>query len=256
MLRGRSHQPYHGGYRGNPIPIAAKLLALVGPVNDALARRRAAAANTDMLLSDPTPLITVPVIPVVTIDRVEHAVPLAKALLEGGITIVEVTLRTAVALTAARAILAEVPSVVVGIGTVAKPLDVVHAVDAGADFLVSPGTPAALAQAFADAPVPVLPGCATASEAMALAAMGFPVLKFFPAEPSGGIRWLKAVAEPLPDIRFCPTGGVNADNAVSYLEQPNVIAVGGSWVAPPQAIAAGDFAGITARARVAAALRR
>jgi 2-dehydro-3-deoxyphosphogluconate aldolase/(4S)-4-hydroxy-2-oxoglutarate aldolase len=208
-----------------------------------------------MLLSDPTPLITVPVIPVVTIDRADQAVPLARALLAGGLNVVEITLRTPAALDAARAIIAEVDDVIVGIGTITKPLDVTHAVDAGADFLVSPGTPANLAQALADAPVPAMPGCATASEAMALAALGFPVLKFFPAEPSGGLRWLTAMAEPLPDIRYCPTGGVNGDNAASYLALGNVLAVGSSWVAPRQAIAAGDFAGITARARAAAALR-
>jgi 2-dehydro-3-deoxyphosphogluconate aldolase/(4S)-4-hydroxy-2-oxoglutarate aldolase len=208
-----------------------------------------------MLLSDPTPLIAVPVIPVVTIDRVDQAVPLARALLAGGLNVVEITLRTPAALEAARAIIAGVEDMIVGIGTVTKPLDVSHAVDAGADFLVSPGTPPGLAQAFADAPVPALPGCATASEAMALAALGFPVLKFFPAEPSGGARWLKAMAEPLPDIRFCPTGGVNGDNAAAYLALGNVLAVGGSWVAPREAIAAGDFADITARARTAAALR-
>ena len=168
----------------------------------------------------------------------------------------EITLRTPAALEAARAIIAEVEEMIVGVGTVLKPLDVTHAVDAGADFLVSPGTPANLAQALADAPVPALPGCATVSEAMSLAAFGFPVLKLFPAEAAGGVRWLNAVREPLPDIRFCPTGGVNGDNAASYLALRNVLAVGGSWVAPAAAIAAGDFAGITARARVAAALRR
>jgi 2-dehydro-3-deoxyphosphogluconate aldolase/(4S)-4-hydroxy-2-oxoglutarate aldolase len=209
-----------------------------------------------MLLSDPRPLITSPVIPVVMIDRADHAVPLARALLAGGINVLEITLRTPAALPALRAIVAEVPDVVVGIGTVTKLLDVTHAVDGGADFLVSPGTPAALAQALADAPVPALPGCATVSEAMTLAAMGFPVLKFFPAEPSGGLNWLKAVAEPLPEIHFCPTGGVNGDNAAAYLGLRNVFAVGGSWVAPAAAIAAGDFDAITARARVAAALRR
>ena len=211
--------------------------------------------SASMLLSDPTPLITVPVIPVVTIDRADQAVPLARALLAGGLNVVEITLRTPAALDAARAIIAEVDEVIVGIGTITKPLDVTHAVDAGADFLVSPGTPALLAQALADAPVPALPGCATASEAMVLAALGFPVLKLFPAEPSGGVRWLTAMAEPLPDIRYCPTGGVNGDNAATYLALANVLAVGGSWVAPRQAIAAGDFAGITARARAAAALR-
>jgi len=209
-----------------------------------------------MRLSDPTPLITVPVIPVVTIDRVDHAVPLAKALLAGGLPAVEVTLRTPAAFDAIRAIVAEVPDVIVGVGTVTKPLDVTRALDAGADFLVSPGTPASLVQALVDAPIPVLPGCATVSEAMTLAGLGFPVLKFFPAELSGGVHWLSAVAEPLPDSRFCPTGGVNGDNAAAYLALPNVLAVGGSWVASPQAIAAGDFAGITTRARAAVALRK
>jgi 2-dehydro-3-deoxyphosphogluconate aldolase/(4S)-4-hydroxy-2-oxoglutarate aldolase len=209
-----------------------------------------------MLLSDPTPLLTSPVIPVVTIERAADAVPLARALLAGGLNVIEITLRTPAAMDAVRAIIAEVDEIIVGVGTITKPLDVTHAIDAGADFLVSPGTPAGLAQAFADAPVPALPGCATVSEAMTLAALGFPVLKLFPAEPAGGLRWLNAVAEPLPDIKFCPTGGVNGDNAAAYLALPNVLAVGGSWVAPTQAIAAGDFAGITVRARAAAALRR
>jgi 2-dehydro-3-deoxyphosphogluconate aldolase/(4S)-4-hydroxy-2-oxoglutarate aldolase len=208
-----------------------------------------------MPLSDPTPLITVPVVPVVTIDRADRAVPLAHALLAGGINVVEITLRTPAAMEAARAIIADVSDMIVGIGTVTKTLDVAHAVEAGADFLVSPGTPAALAQALADAPIPALPGCATVSDAMTLAAMGFPVLKFFPAEPSGGARWLRAVAEPLPGVRFCPTGGVNGDNAASYLALSNVLAVGGSWVAPADLIATGDFAAITARARAAASLR-
>ena len=209
-----------------------------------------------MQLSDPTPLLAAPVVPVLTLERAEDAVPLARALLAGGLTTIEVALRTPVALEAVRAIAAEVPDVIVGVGTVTKPLDITRALDAGAEFLVSPGTPAALAQALADAPVPALPGCATVGEAMALAALGFPVLKFFPAEASGGVRWLKAVTEPLPDIRFCPTGGINGDNAAAYLALGNVLAVGGSWVAPPEAIAAGDFAGITARAKVALSLRR
>ncbi|MEX2034921.1 MAG: bifunctional 4-hydroxy-2-oxoglutarate aldolase/2-dehydro-3-deoxy-phosphogluconate aldolase [Xanthobacteraceae bacterium] len=209
-----------------------------------------------MRLSDPTSLITVPVIPVVTIGRADDAVPLAMARLAGGLPVVEITLRTPAAIDAVRAMVAEVPDVFVGVGTVTAPSEVARAVEAGADFLVSPGTPADLAQALLEAPVPALPGCATVSEAMTLAALGFPVLKFFPAEPSGGVRWLKAVAEPLPAIRFCPTGGINGDNAASYLALPNVIAVGGSWVAPAQAIAAGDFAGIVERARAAAGLRK
>ena len=205
--------------------------------------------------ADPTPLIATPVIPVITIDRVDRAVPLARALLAGGINSVEITLRTPAALDAIRAIAAEVEGIVIGVGTVTKAEDVDAACKAGAHFLVSPGTPGHLASALADAPVPVLPGCATVSEAMTLAALGFPVLKFFPAEPSGGTRWLGAVAEPLPHIRFCPTGGINAANAASYLKLGNVLAVGGSWVAPREAIANGDFAGISARAAAAAALR-
>jgi len=223
-------------------------------------RRPCAAGNEEakyppMQSSDPTLLITVPVIPVVTIGRADDAVPLAEALLAGGLPVVEVTLRTPAAIDAVRAMVAEVPDIIVGVGTVTAPRDVARAVEAGADFLVSPGTPAGLAQALMEAPIPALPGCATVSEAMTLAALGFTVLKFFPAEPSGGARWLKAVAEPLPAIRFCPTGGIDGDNAAAYLALPNVLAVGGSWVAPAQAIAAGDFAGITARARAAAVLR-
>jgi 2-dehydro-3-deoxyphosphogluconate aldolase/(4S)-4-hydroxy-2-oxoglutarate aldolase len=209
-----------------------------------------------MPLPDPTPLLTVPVVPVLTIERVSDAVPLARALLAGGLPVIEVTLRTKAALDAVRAITAEVPDVIVGAGTVVKPADVTEAVKAGADFLVTPGTPAALGEALREAGVPAIPGCATVTEAMALAVMGFSVLKFFPAEQSGGVRWLRAVAEPLPQIRFCPTGGINGENAAFYLALRNVIAVGGSWTAPPQAISAGDFEGITARARVAAALRK
>lgn len=208
-----------------------------------------------MPISDPTPLIVNPVIPVVTIGNARDAVPLARALLAGGLRIVEITLRTPAALDAIRAVTGEVPDVIVGAGTLLEPLDVTRAVEAGAHFLVTPGTPASLAPALREAPVPVMPGCATVSEAMALAALGFAVLKFFPAEQSGGARWLKSVSEPLPHIRFCPTGGINGDNAAAYLALRNVIAVGGSWVAPAQAIAAGDFAGITARAAAAVALR-
>ena len=209
-----------------------------------------------MPVSDPTPLIVSPVIPVVTVEKARDAISIANALLAGGLRVIEIALRTPAALDAIRAIVNEVPDVIVGAGTLLKPLDVTRAVDVGADFLVTPGTPHGLAQALADAPVPVLPGCATVSEAMGLAAMGFPVLKFFPAEQSGGARWLKSVSEPLPHIRFCPTGGINGDNAAAYLALPNVIAVGGSWIASAQAIAAGDFTGITARAAAALLLRR
>jgi 2-dehydro-3-deoxyphosphogluconate aldolase/(4S)-4-hydroxy-2-oxoglutarate aldolase len=209
-----------------------------------------------MLLPDPTKLLnSVPVVPVLTIERVADAVPLARALVEGELPVLEVTLRTQAALDAARAIIKEVPQAVVGIGTVTEIPDIRLALSAGAHFLVSPGTPPDLAAAMARVSIPALPGCATVSEAMALAAFGFPVVKFFPAEAAGGVAFLKAIGAPVPQLKFCPTGGIDARNAASYLALPNVVAIGGSWVAPKEAIAAGDFARITALAREAAALR-
>jgi 2-dehydro-3-deoxyphosphogluconate aldolase/(4S)-4-hydroxy-2-oxoglutarate aldolase len=206
---------------------------------------------------DPTSLLgRTPVIPVLTIENAAQAVPLARALLAGGLPVIEVTLRTAAALAAVKAIAAEVPQAVVGVGTVTSPADIDKSVAAGARFLVSPGTPAALADALAAAAVPALPGCDSVAGAMALAERGFRVLKFFPAEPSGGAAWLKAVAEPLPSIKFCPTGGVNIANAATYLALPNVVAVGGSWPAPPPMISAGRFDRIEELAREASALRR
>src|SRR3954452_13850605 len=205
---------------------------------------------------DPTSLVTkVPVIPVLTIERVADAVPLARALAAGGLPVIEGTLRTKAALDAIKAIAAQVPECIVGVGTVTRLPDIAAAITAGAKYLVSPGTPPELASALADASVPVLPGCATVSEAMALAARGFKVMNFFPAEASGGIAWLKSVAAPLPDIKFCPTGGIGGKNIAAYLGCPNVLAVGGSWVAPKDAITAGDFARITQLAREASALR-
>ena len=205
---------------------------------------------------DPTPLVAkTPVIPVLTIERTADAVPLARALVAGGLPVIEVTLRTKAALDAIKAIAAEVPDCIVGVGTVTRPSDIAAAISAGAMYLVSPGTPPDLASALAEASVPVLPGCATVSEAMALSGRGFKVLKFFPAEASGGTAWLKSVAAPLPDIKFCPTGGITDKNIAAYLGCPNVLAVGGSWVAPKDAIAAGDFARITRLAREASALR-
>ena len=210
-----------------------------------------------MMPPDPTSLIAkAPVVPVLTIARIEDAVPLARALAAGGLSVIEVTLRTPVALDAVRAIVAEVPECIVGVGTVTEVPDIRQALAAGAKYLVSPGTTPELADAFARIPVPVLPGCATASEAMALAARGFPVLKFFPAEAAGGVVFLKSIAAPLPHLKFCPTGGIDVRNASAYLALPNVVAIGGSWVAPKDAIAAGDFAKITALAREAAGLAR
>ena len=206
--------------------------------------------------ADPTALVAqTPVIPVLTLERTADAVPLARALAAGGLTVLEVTLRTKAALDAIKAIAAQVPDCVVGVGTVTRASDIAAAIAVGAKYLVSPGTPPDLAAALAGASVPVLPGCATVSEAMALAGRGFKVLKFFPAEASGGVAWLKSVAAPLPDLKFCPTGGIDAKNIAAYLACPNVLAVGGSWVAPKDAIASGDFTRITRLAREASALR-
>ncbi len=206
--------------------------------------------------SDPSPLFSAPVVPVITIRDAAAAVGLARALAAGGLNAIEVTLRTPAALDAIRAIAREVPGAVVGAGTILREADIGAAADAGARFLVSPGTPPALAKALAAAPVPALPGCATVSEAMVLSGMGFPVLKFFPAEAAGGTRWLRSVAEPLPGVRFCPTGGIGIRNAAEYLALPNVVAVGGSWVAPRESIDAGDFKRIAELARDAAKLPR
>ena len=205
---------------------------------------------------DATPFVSkTPVIPVLTIERAADAVPLARALVAGGLPVIEVTLRTKAALDAIRAVVADVPDCIVGVGTVTRGSDIAAAIAAGAKYLVSPGTPSELASALAQASVPALPGCATVSEAMALATRGFKVLKFFPAEASGGTAWLKSVAAPLPDIKFCPTGGIDGKNIAAYLGCPNVLAVGGSWVAQKDAISAGDFARITRLAREASALR-
>lgn len=210
-----------------------------------------------MSMASPFQLFSaVPVIPVLTIARAAEAVALARALVAGGLPVLEVTLRTPEALAAIAAIAREVPEAVVGAGTVTRPDDVAAALAAGARYLVTPGTPAVLAAALAAAPVPAVPGCATVSEALTLMGLGFRMLKFFPAAASGGVAWLKAVGAPLPQARFCPTGGIDARNAADYLALPNVPAVGGSWVVPREAVAAGDFARITALARAAAALRR
>jgi 2-dehydro-3-deoxyphosphogluconate aldolase/(4S)-4-hydroxy-2-oxoglutarate aldolase len=210
-----------------------------------------------MVAPNPKPLFAnTSVVPVLTIERVEDAVPLARALAAGGLSVIEVTLRTDAALDAVQAIAAEVPETVVGIGTVTQASDIAFAFSAGAKFLATPGTPPALAVALAKALIPVIPSCATVSEAMALSALGFSVLKFFPAESTGGIGFLKAIAAPLPELSFFPSGGVDANTAPAYLALPNVVAVGGSWMVPKDALAARDFGKITALARAAAALRR
>lgn len=197
-----------------------------------------------------------PVIPVVTIDDPEKAVPLARTLVEAGLPIVEVTLRTSRALAAIEAIARDVPDAVVAAGTVLRPKQIAAVEEAGAKFIVTPGTSPALAEALSESTLPAMPGCATASEALMLAEHRFALLKFFPAVPSGGAAWLKAVAAPLADLRFCPTGGIDATSAPSFLALPNVACVGGSWMVPGDAVASGDWARIGALARHAAALPR
>jgi 2-dehydro-3-deoxyphosphogluconate aldolase / (4S)-4-hydroxy-2-oxoglutarate aldolase len=197
-----------------------------------------------------------PVIPVVTIEDARRSIDLAQTLVEAGLPVVEVTLRTPAALDAMAAIAKAVPDAVIAAGTVVRPGQIAEVVDAGAKFIVTPGTPRGLAEALAEAPIPAMPGCATVSEAMALADLGFQAVKFFPAAASGGAAWLKGVSGPLPNLSFCPTGGIDLKNAPSYLDLPNVVCVGGTWVAPAGAIAEGDFATIGRLAREAAALRR
>lgn len=193
------------------------------------------------------------ILPVVTVDAAADAVPLARALLAGGIDAIEVTLRTPAAIEAIGRIAGELPQMLVGAGTVLTPRQADQSIAAGARFLVSPGLTPALAEAALSAAAPFLPGIATASEAMVAAEHGFTAMKFFPAEASGGIPALKSLAAPLPHLRFCPTGGVDAGNARRYLATANVICVGGSWVAPAEAVRARDWARITELSREAVA---
>lgn len=196
------------------------------------------------------------VVPVLTIETAEDGVGLARALARGGLDLIEVTLRTPAALEAIRRIRAEVPQVRVGAGTVLAPEQGQEALGAGARFIVSPGMTPRLIEAAQAWSAPFLPGAATASEAMALFDLGYHCLKFFPAEAIGGAAALKALAAPLAGISFCPTGGIDQNNARDYLELPNVMAVGGSWVAPRKAVAEAQWQTITALAEQAAALRR
>ena len=196
-----------------------------------------------------------PVVPVLIVEDVAHAAPLAAALVKGGLPALEVTLRTKAALEVIRA-MAEVEGGVVGAGTLLTAQDVKAAKAAGAKFGVSPGATPALLDACAEYDLPLLPGAATASEVMALLERGFTVQKFFPAEQAGGAPFLKSLSSPLPQVRFCPTGGIGIKNAGDYLSQKSILCVGGSWVAPKDKVASGDWAGITALAAEAAALPR
>lgn len=197
-----------------------------------------------------------PVIPVIVIHDLAHAVPLARALVAGGVRVLEVTLRTPVALQAMQAMAAEVPEAIVGAGTLRTPADVQAARAAGCRFGVSPGYTSSLGRACSDAGLPLLPGVATASEVMAACDEGLRFLKFFPASAAGGVPLLKALAGPFPDVVFCPTGGITPQNAPEFLALPQVKVVGGSWLSPASMMEAGDWQGITRLARAASALAR
>jgi 2-dehydro-3-deoxyphosphogluconate aldolase/(4S)-4-hydroxy-2-oxoglutarate aldolase len=201
-------------------------------------------------------LALAPVVPVVVVDDAVHAVPMAKALVAGGIRAIEVTLRTLAALDAIRAVAAEVEGAVVGVGTVLDGTQLEAARKAGARFAVSPGASPRLLDAADEHDLPLLPGAATAGEAMTLLERGYRHLKFFPAVPAGGARLLAAWASPLPQIRFCPTGGISLANAPEFLALPNVACVGGSWLTPKDKLETGDWSGIERLAREAASLRR
>lgn len=196
-----------------------------------------------------------PVIPVVVIDDAKAAVPMARALVAGGVPAIEVTLRTPAALEAIRAIAAEVEGAMVGVGTVLNARDLHAALQAGARFAVSPGMSPYLLDAAEQSDLPLLPGAATASEVMSLLERGYRHLKFFPAVPAGGHKLLGAWASPLPQVRFCPTGGISLTSAGDFLTLPNVLCVGGSWLTPADKLAAGDWSGIELLAREAAGLR-
>ncbi len=196
----------------------------------------------------------VPVIPVLVIEQLETARPLAQALIQGGLLVLEVTLRTSVALDAIKA-MAEVPGAVVGAGTVLTKQDLLAAKQAGAVFAVAPGATDALLQAAEDEQFPLLPGAATASEVMRLMERGYDTLKFFPAEAAGGVKMLKSLAGPLPQVSFCPTGGVSPQNVGEYLSLSNVLCVGGTWITPLDKINSGDWAGIQQLAQQASQVK-
>jgi 2-dehydro-3-deoxyphosphogluconate aldolase/(4S)-4-hydroxy-2-oxoglutarate aldolase len=196
-----------------------------------------------------------PVIPVIVLDDVDKARPLAEALVAGGLPVLEVTLRTPRALQVIEE-MAKVPGAIVGSGTVRSPLQMSHSVDSGCRFMVSPGASPRLLEAAEDHDIPLLPGIGTPTEAMVASEHGYSFLKFFPAEALGGVKVLKAYASPLADVTFCPTGGIDMAKAKEYLALPNVICVGGSWIMPADAIAAGDWKRIEALAREAAGLKQ
>jgi 2-dehydro-3-deoxyphosphogluconate aldolase/(4S)-4-hydroxy-2-oxoglutarate aldolase len=197
----------------------------------------------------------VPVVPVVVLHDTGHAVPVARALVEGGLPVIELTLRTPQALDCIEAIATHVPEILVGAGTIVSPGQAKEAQDAGAQFLVSPGTTDALSAAMRDTGLPHLPGASTVSEVLRLLELGYTEMKFFPAEASGGVDFLRSAAAPVPQARFCPTGGITAATAASYLRLPNVGCVGGSWLTPADAVLDGDWARVAQLASEATYLR-
>ena len=206
------------------------------------------------MTSIPDILAMGPVMPVIVIDDSSKAVPLAQALIDGGIRTIEITLRTPAALESIRAVANACPDILIGAGTVTNEALAASARDAGARFLVSPGTTDAVIKGAADAGLPLLPGAASVSEIMRLMDAGFSAIKFFPAAAAGGPSFVKSLASPLAGLQVCPTGGISLDNAQDWLSLPNVPCVGGSWIAPQTMISAGDLRTITANARAAAAL--
>lgn len=210
-----------------------------------------------MALSIDQILKVAPVVPVMVVERIEDAVPLAKALYNGGLKVLEITLRTPCALDAITAMVEALPAdAVIGAGTIITPKDLEAAIKAGSTFLVSPGTTPALIEAAKGNPVPLLAGVATPTEAMNLYVQGFTHQKFFPAEAAGGVPMLKSIGGPLPQITFCPTGGIDLARAPSYLALPNVACVGGTWMAPKELMKAGRWDEIERLAREAASLPR
>lgn len=199
-------------------------------------------------------LVSAGILPVITVDSVEQGQRIADALLEGGLTALELTLRTPAALATLEALKKALPDIVIGAGTVLDEAQIRQSVDAGADFLVTPGTPPALAEALARAPIPAVPGGATPTEFMSLVARGFRCCKLFPASAVGGLAMLKGLAGPLGQLKLCPTGGISESNAAEFLAQPNVLCIGGSWMVPKDWLAAGDWARVRESAARAAAI--
>ncbi len=196
-----------------------------------------------------------PVVPVMVIDDVKQAVPLARALVAGGLPVLEITLRTDAAIDAMKAIMAEVEDAIVGAGTVLTPQQFRQCAKLGCAFAVSPGASGKLLGEAEDYDMPLLPGAVTASEVMALLEWGYRFQKFFPAEPAGGTAYLSSLSSPIPQVKFCPTGGITPESAPSYLKLSNVITIGGSWMAPKAKVQAGDWAGIEALAKLASQLK-